>query len=67
MDVVVGDWDLVEEEVEEGVEVGVGVARQEEGVHVQDAGHGGAWEAQGGEGARGGFQGGERGGAEGGV
>lgn len=46
MDVVVGDWDLVEEEVEEGVELEIGVAREEHGEHVEDSTHGGAWNAQ---------------------
>lgn len=62
-----GDWDLMEEEVEEGIELGIGVAREEHGVHVEDAPQGGAWNSERVETARHGFQGGQRGGAECGV
>ncbi|RDY08399.1 Agamous-like MADS-box protein AGL30, partial [Mucuna pruriens] len=64
VDVRVGDRDLVEEEIEERVEMGVGVAREERREHVQDAAHGGARDAQGGEAPCHGFHGRERGGPE---
>jgi len=57
----------MEEEVKEGIELGVGVAREEHRVHVEDATHGGAWNSEGVEAARDGFEDGERGGAEYGV
>jgi len=57
----------MEEEVEKGIELGVRVAREEHGVHVEEASHGGAWDSEGVEAARDGFEGGERRGAECGV
>lgn len=67
VDVGEGDCNLVEEEVEEGIQLVVGVAGEEHGMHVEDAPQGGAWDSEGVETARDGFQGGERGGAEFGV
>lgn len=59
-----GDGDLVEEEIEDWVEVGLGVGGEELRVHVEDAAEGRAVDAEGGEAALDGDEGGEWGGAE---
>ena len=59
-----GDGDLVEEEIEDWVEVGLGVGGEELRVHVEDAAEGRAANAEGGKAALDGDEGGEWGGAE---
>lgn len=61
------DWDLVEQEVEDWVEVEVGIAGEELGVHVEDPAQSRALDAHGGEAALDGLDGRERGGPEIGV
>lgn len=64
VDVGVGDGDVIEEEFEDWVEVAVGVAGEEVGVHSEDAGHVEAVDGEGGEASLDGEEGGEGGGAE---
>lgn len=61
------DAGVVEEEVEDGVEAEVGVGGEELRVHIEDAAHGGALDAHGGEAVLDGDDGGEGAGAEVGV
>ena len=63
-DVRVRDSDLVEEEIQDWVEIGVGVAVEELGEHVEDSAHGGTVDSHGGEALFDGSEGGERGGSE---
>lgn len=64
VDVREGDGDFVEEEIEDWVEVGLGVGGEELRVHIEDAAKGRAADAEGREAAFDGYEGGEWGGAE---
>lgn len=56
MNIWVRDFHLVQEEIQKGVEIGVGIEGEDRRKHVEDAAHGGARDSHGGEALFDGFE-----------